>query len=233
MLLTVREVARLLETGEEDVYRWVESGKIPCERVNDQPRFDRTDLLEWAMSRRRAVSVDMFGNDEGGKGHGLAEALRVGGVHAGVRGADRQAVLSEVLARMPVPDEADRQLLLGMLLAREALGSTAAGGGIAIPHVRSPAVIPGSRPSITLCFLDQPLELAAPDGQPVHTLFTLLSTTIRGHLQLLAKLASALHDEAFKRAVQSHAEVDEILQHAARIDAGFAHARGASRTAAS
>ncbi|HVE83309.1 MAG TPA: helix-turn-helix domain-containing protein, partial [Myxococcales bacterium] len=60
MLLTVREAARLLKAAEEEVYRWVESGEIPYVEVNDQPRFNQADLLEWATTRRRDVSVDMF-----------------------------------------------------------------------------------------------------------------------------------------------------------------------------
>jgi hypothetical protein len=35
------------------------------------------------------------------------------------------------------------------------------------------------RPMVTLCFLEQPVEFGAMDGQPVHTLFTIVSPTIR------------------------------------------------------
>lgn len=223
MLLTVREAARLLKAAEEDIYRWVETGAIPYEQVNDQPRFNQAELLEWATARHRQVSVEMF-TDASTASLTLEGALREGGVHAGIRGADRRAVLAEVMARMNVPDE-DRETLLEIMLAREDLGSTALGGGIAIPHVRHPAVVPGVRPSITLCYLDTPLDLAAPDGKPVHTLFAILSTTVRGHLQLLAKLSSALHDGAFGKALAERAGAEQILQHAARLDAAFAQAR--------
>lgn len=219
MLITVREAARFLKASEEDVYRWVEAGQIPCVRVDDQPRFNQTELLEWATTRRRPISAEMFAG-EGTAGRRLEDALREGGVHAGVRGADRPAVLREVVSRFDVPDE-DREAVLEMMLAREEAGTTAVGDGIAIPHVRYPAVVPGVRPSIALCYLETPLDLQAPDGVKVHTLFAILSTTIRGHLELLAKLASALHDEPFKRAVLSRAGAEEILQHAARLDAAF------------
>ena len=223
VLLTAKDAARLLKAAEEDIYRWVEAGEIPFVQVNDQPRFNQAELLEWATARHREVSVDMF-TEGGTAGLGLEEALRAGGVHSGVRGADRQSALAEVMARMNVPDE-DRETLLEIMLAREDLGSTAIGGGVAIPHVRHPAVVPGVRPSITLCYLETPLDLAAPDGQPVHTLFAILSTTVRGHLQLLAKLSSALHDEGFKSAVASRAGADQIFQHAARLDAAFARSK--------
>src|SRR5262249_29154660 len=60
VLLTVKDAARLLKAAEEDIYRWVEDGEIPYVQVNDQPRFNQAELLEWATARHREVSVDMF-----------------------------------------------------------------------------------------------------------------------------------------------------------------------------
>ena len=68
---------------------------------------------------------------------------------------------------MKLPDDVDREFLYQVLLAREALGSTGIGDGIAIPHVRNPIVLHLSRPTVTLCFLEQPVDFGALDGQPV------------------------------------------------------------------
>jgi hypothetical protein len=54
----------------------------------------------------------------------------------------------------------------------------------------------------------------------------IISTTVRGHLQTLAKLASALGDPGFKAAVLHRESVDEILRHAARVDAGLSTSPG-------
>ena len=75
------------------------------------------------------------------------------------------------------------------ILAREALGSTGIGDGIAIPRVRNPIVLHLSRPIVTLCFLERPVDFGALDGQPVTTLFTLISPTVRAHLHLLSRLS--------------------------------------------
>jgi PTS system nitrogen regulatory IIA component len=107
------------------------------------------------------------------------------------------------------------------LLAREAAGSTAVGDGIAIPHVRQPIAVSGCPAAIALCLLAKPVEFGAADRRAVHTLFTMVSPTIHIHLQLLAKLSSALHDLAFKTTVIGRAPTDEILREAARIEAGF------------
>src|SRR5206468_11127131 len=138
--------------------------------------------LEWATSRRIPLSIEAF-RDEGAQAR-LADALRAGGVHHDVPGGDRDAVLRAGVERMPLADSADRDLVVQVLLSREQLGSSAVGVGIAIPHVRHPLVFHG-RPVVTLSFLAAPLEFGAPDGQPVYALFTMISPTIRVHLQLL------------------------------------------------
>ena len=51
----------------------------------------------------------------------------------------------------------------------------------------------------TLCFLEHPIEFGALDGQPVHTLFTIVSPTIKAHLHLLSRLAFALRSRRLPR----------------------------------
>jgi len=49
-------------------------------------------------------------------------------------------------------------------------------------------ILPVAKPALSVCFLAQPVEFDAPLGEPVHTLFVLLSPTVRIHLQLLARI---------------------------------------------
>jgi PTS system nitrogen regulatory IIA component len=230
MHLTVADVAALLRTSTKQIYRWIDEGELACNWFHDQPRFNRTELLEWATARRMPVAVGQFLDDGGNDPNlpTLAASLSVGGVHTHVRGADRMAVLRAVVGVMNLP-EAEKETLVEILLAREATGSTGIGEGIAIPHVRHPIVIGGSPASISLCFLDQPVDFCAIDGSPVHTLFLIISSTVRGHLQTLAKLACALGDPAFKSAVLHREPADEILRQAGRVDAGLSISAGAGR----
>jgi PTS system nitrogen regulatory IIA component len=75
--------------------------------------------------------------------------------------------------------------------------------------------------SISLCFLQRPVDFCAIDGSPVHTLFLMISTTVRGHLQTLAKLGTALRDPVFKDAVLGRASAEEILREAGRVEASL------------
>jgi PTS system nitrogen regulatory IIA component len=177
-------------------------------------------LLEWATSRRINVSVEIFQEPESSAENvpGFADALQAGGIFYRIEGTDKKSVLHSVVEHLRVPEEVDREFLLGVLLAREALGSTGIGGGIAIPHVRNPIVLHVTRPSITLCFLEKPIDFDAIDGQPVHALFSLISPTVRAHLHLLSRLSYALHDPQFKDAISRQASREDILAQARRVE---------------
>ena len=125
------------------------------------------------------------------------------------------------MARLPLPEHVDKVALCDFLLAREALGTTAIGDGIAIPHVRNPIVIHGEeRPVMSLCFLREPVDFGALDGKPVFALFTLLCPTIREHLHLLSRLAFLLKDRTFREAVGRRADGATILALARHAEQG-------------
>jgi PTS system nitrogen regulatory IIA component len=218
MRVTVREAAGLLSVSEKTIYRWIAQGKLPAYRVNEQYRFSRAELLEWATSQRLNVSARMMEEPEEAAAPTLEEALRVGGVSYRVEGHDKPSVLRSIVEVMPLGDEVDREFLLQVLLARESIGSTGMGDGIAIPHVRNPVVMHINRPMISLCFLERPVDFAAIDGAPVHTLFTIVSPTIRAHLSLLSRLAFGLRDADFTAMLRRQGTREEIYCQARRMD---------------
>ena len=221
MQLTVRETAAYLNVSEKTIYRWIRSGELPAYRVHDQYRFNRVEILEWAAAKRINVSPDIFVESEssGRPLPSLSEAFRCGGIHYRVGGETKEAVLGAVVGLLPLPEGLDREFMLRMLLAREALGSTALGQGIAIPHPRSPIVLPGIGPSVAVCFLDHPTDFGALDGEPVHTLLVMLSPSIRAHLHLLARIAWTLRDPGVLAALGARADRERLLSEIARVEA--------------
>lgn len=230
MNLMVRDAAKLLNVSEKSIYRWIKEGAIPAYQINEQYRFNRAELLEWATSRRISVSPEIFAEPEGGElpPPPLSEALKAGGVYYRVGGTDKATVLHSVVDMMKLPEEVDRDFLFQVLLAREALGSTGIGEGIAIPHVRNPIVLHLSRPMVTLCFLERPVDFGALDGKPVTTLFTFISPTVRAHLHLLSRLGFALRDKEFKAAVLGQAPREVIAEALVRSEQELANRAGAS-----
>ncbi|NLE38352.1 MAG: PTS sugar transporter subunit IIA, partial [Pirellulaceae bacterium] len=170
-------------------------------------------------SQRLNVSADIFAEPDGDVSVvSLTEALKAGGIHYRLSGSDKLSVLESLVEIMPLPDQVDRPFLLQVLLARESLGSTALGNGIAVPHVRNPIVMHIARPMVTLCFLEQAIEFGALDGRPVHTLFTIVSPTIRAHLHLLARLSFALRHPAFAEVIAKQGSREQILAASQSVD---------------
>ena len=90
-----------------------------------------------------------------------------------------------------------RAVVFDALFAREKLGSTGHGQGIAIPHGR----IGGLKDAVGALFrLRTPVPFDAPDGLPVSVLFVLLvpEQATEKHLQLLSELAQMFSSKSFR-----------------------------------
>jgi nitrogen PTS system EIIA component len=220
MQLTVKDVANLLKVNEKTVYRWLKKGEIPGYCVGNQYRFNRAELLEWATSRQIGVSTDIFHEPENTQitQNSLLQALKTGGIHYRVEGTNKESVLKNAVALMKLPSEVDKDFLLQVILAREAMASTAVGNGIAIPHVRNPIVLHITEPVVSLCFLEKPVNFNSLDGKPVNCLFTLVSPTVKMHLHLLSRIAFMLRDDVFRNIIEKQGAREEIFSQISRIE---------------
>ena len=232
MTLTVREAARLLHVSEKTVYRWIAARRLPARRVGDQYRLGRAELLDWVSANRAEASIELFTEPDevAGPLPSLAAALTTGGVVYRVEGRTRDEVLRSAVQATRLPEGVNADFVYEVLRAREQLASTAVGEGIAMPHPRHPLVLHVPAPSITLCFLERPVDFGALDGQPVFALFLLLCPSVRAHLHLLGRLAFGLRQPEFSRAVREQAGRNVILEQAARVDALCGEAAAPART---
>ena len=220
MQLTVRDVSKFLNISERTVYRYIRTGSIPAYKFQDQYRFNRAEIIEWATSRRMNVFPEIFHEPESSATPlpVLSEALRIGGVHYRLEGVDKETVLKNMVEVMNLPSEVDRDFLYKVLLAREALSSTGIGDGIAIPHARNPVVLNVPQPTIALFFLEKPVDFDSLDGKPVFCLFTMASPTVRAHLHLLSKLAFALKNGEFYESITKQASRDDIFRSVTKFE---------------
>jgi PTS system nitrogen regulatory IIA component len=233
MQLTVRDLTEMFSVSEATVTRWVKHEDLPAQRVSGQFRFNRFEVLDWAIAHKIRVQSNLVEPQVDAQPYvSLADALDAGGVHYKVPGEDQEAALRAVVSRLPLPEDFDREELLRLFAAREALGSTAVGDGIAIPHARRPIVLHVPRSLVTLCFLKRPIDYQAPDGKPVRILFSVISPTVTAHVQLLARLSRALHDPGFKKSVVGTKPREAILREARRVEKAEQAAEGPSPRAA-
>ncbi len=122
--------------------------------------------------------------------------------------------LFETIARMIGDDQLflPQTEIFGQLIAREKLGSTGLGDGIAIPHCR---IENCTHPLGSLVTLESPIDFDAPDGRPVDLLFVLLvpREARQQHLDILAGIAGLFQQADFcqgLRSAQTAAELHSI-----------------------
>lgn len=104
-----------------------------------------------------------------------------------------------------------RSLVYDALFARERMGSTGLGQGIAIPHGRIKGLKEAKGAFLRLA---APVQFDAPDGKAVGQVFVLLvpEAATEFHLQLLSELAQLFSDRAFRE--QLAAVADPAAAHA-------------------
>lgn len=105
----------------------------------------------------------------------------------------------------------DTQDVFESLIAREKLGSTGFGNGIAIPHCRLPGC---TAPVSALLHLDSPVDYDAIDGAPVDLLFVLLvpEAATDAHLELLRQIASMLDRKEVRDRLRSAKSSEALYQ---------------------
>lgn len=113
----------------------------------------------------------------------------------GLKTATKPALLHHLARHAAARTGHDAAALFALLQAREALGSTGIGRGVAIPHARLPGL---AAPFCCFCRLDRPITFEAIDGAPVDIALLLLTPLNAdvGHLALLSAAARSLRAPA-------------------------------------
>ena len=102
-------------------------------------------------------------------------------------------------------------LIISFLNAREDLGSTALGAGVAIPHGRVKGL---KEPVAALVRLNAPIDFAAPDGLPVSVLIFLLvpEKATQQHLEILSSIAQLLSDPDARSKINAENDPEKVCQ---------------------
>ena len=124
----------------------------------------------------------------------IADLLSLDGVADTLKAASKKQALQELSAIAAAQTAQDERAILDVLLARERLGSTGVGRGVAIPHGKLAGL---ARISAVFARLREPIEFDAVDGRPVDLVCLLLAPESAGsdHLKALALVSRLLRDE--------------------------------------
>lgn len=221
MQLTLREAAGYLGVTEAVLRRWIADRDLPVHEADERVYLNAVELWEWAVEHGVQASRRLLEHARRAPDPvpPMSELLRAGGIFHDVDAPDKLGVLREFVARLPLPPEQNRDALLSVLEAREAMGSTGIGDGIAIPHVRNPIVLHVAQPFVTLCLLRHPVDFDALDGKPVHALFMVVSPTVPVHLRILGQLGFLLRDDELRRLLRDRAAADAIIDRITMVEA--------------
>ncbi len=102
-----------------------------------------------------------------------------------------------------------RALVADNLFARERLGSTGLGHGVAIPHGRIKGL---KNPLAAVLRVQQPIGFDAPDDEPVSLLIFLLvpEAATQRHLEILSEIAEMLSDRELRERLKTESEASAV-----------------------
>jgi nitrogen PTS system EIIA component len=214
MELTVGEVAKLLSASEKQVNQWAQSGVIPSYGLHGELLFNRDEVIEWASVKHVSTCIEKLdGNPASTKPQPIfLKALGRGKVLYDVPGNTREEVLRELSQILPFPEDCDRDLVFRMFLARENCDSTGIGDGIALPHVKNPLVLHVTEPQVSIAFLKNKIDFSSFDRKPVFCLFSIVSTSVKEHIQLLSHISNVLGKPEFISLLQNKATEEKIIK---------------------
>jgi len=142
----------------------------------------------------------------------LSDIISVNRIASGIDVQSKKRAL-EKLSELIAQDQPqiDAVNIFDSLIARERLGATGVGYGIAIPHGRIK-----NCEKITGAFiqLSQGIDFNTVDNKPVDILFALIvpEESTNEHLEILALLASMFNQENFRSKLRSCKNEEEIFQ---------------------
>jgi PTS system nitrogen regulatory IIA component len=130
----------------------------------------------------------------------IADVLRPDCVIADLSAGTVPSVLAELARPVAAAAGLEPQALASALLAREKLGSTGVGEGVAVPHCKVPRLS-----SLTACLgrSRSGVDFRAHDGKPTHVFVALFAPERAGaeHLQALARVSRLLKRLEFRKAL--------------------------------
>lgn len=209
--MKLKEVAQLLKVSEKTIYRWIKDGKIPFYRLHHQYRFRGEEINQWAASNKYIIPSGGTNDETEDLPVSVIANLAKGGIFYHVSGDNMAEVLKNAVSLINIPQMLDRNTVLDHLIRREEMADTSVGNGIAFPHPRNPIIPDPVSESLSICFLNKPMQYYALDDVPIHTIFILLNSSQKRHLKLLSKLSFLCRQEKFVELLKQQALREEIM----------------------
>lgn len=131
-----------------------------------------------------------------------------------IKATDKEGVIKELVELLVAAEEIDkrdRNKLLETLMAREALGSTAIGQGVGIPHGKSDCV---NKLVAAFGISQKGVNFDSLDGEPVYLFFLLVAPqdSAGPHLKALARISRLLKDKYFRDSLRQAKDDKAVIK---------------------
>lgn len=139
----------------------------------------------------------------------IMKFLRAEDITLDLPAVNKQAAIEAAASRLCPGEDACRKAVLHALIAREQLGSTGIGRGVALPHARSDAL---TAPRIALMRLDQAIDFGAADGDPVDLMLAVIwpAEAMDDFLSTLARFCKMLRAPRLLQGLREAATAEEV-----------------------
>lgn len=150
----------------------------------------------------------------------ISDVLSLSLTNCALPGRSKKRVLeniSKMLTEQLGGDSEQSEILLDHLVAREKLGSTGLGKGVAIPHCRTPGV---KKIHGCLTKLVAPVDFDAVDDEPVDLIFALVVPEEKNdeHLSTLARIAAIMQDEQSRQLLRQCTSSQQLFDTALALE---------------
>jgi len=141
----------------------------------------------------------------------LSQFLAPENVVLDVPATSKKRALEQVALLLENNQGLERASVFDSLFARERLGSTGLGHGVAIPHGRIKNI---SKPSAAFVRLAQPVSFDAPDGEPVDLLLVIVvpEEATQQHLDILAEVARRLSEDSVIESLRAATQTSVVYE---------------------
>ena len=152
---------------------------------------------------------------------GISDRISAADVMLDLSVRNKRDLLEIMAGKAAIPLGRPEAEVLEALKAREELGSTALGKGVAVPHAQLAGAVPGL---MLLARLRRPIDFDAPDSEPVDLVFLVLwsADDPKGLLDAVGEICRRLRDPEVLRRLRSAGtpeDVRDVLSEGGRIDA--------------
>ncbi len=140
----------------------------------------------------------------------ITDLLKENAINLNVKAVSKDDVINQLITlHENAGNLANVEEYKAAILEREAIGSTAIGDGIAVPHAKSESV---KTPGLSAVTVENGVDYGAPDGKPSDIIF-MIAAPLDGdlHLEILSRLMVMLMDPEFCDKLRNAKSANEFL----------------------